>query len=50
MIRNLLIGAASLALAGRGRNDGGASGETALTAADGQAVDEPGTDAPELVR
>ena len=44
------MGIASLVLAGRTRQSGGAEGETALTAAGGQAVDEPGDRAPESVR
>jgi multicomponent Na+:H+ antiporter subunit A len=44
------MGIASLVLAGRGRGSKVAAGETALTAAGGQATDEPGTSAPEAVR
>ena len=44
------MGIASLVLAGRGRDSRGSHGDSALTATGGQAVDEPGTDAPELVR
>jgi len=43
------MGIASLVLAGRGRRTGAADGETALTAADGQVVDEPGVGAPEVI-
>jgi multicomponent Na+:H+ antiporter subunit A len=44
------MGIASLVLAGRKRRSGEAEGETALTAAGGQAVDEPGQRAPETIR
>ena len=44
------MGIASLVLAGRQRQSGGAEGETALTAAGGQAVDQPGDRAPEVLR
>ena len=44
------MGIASLVLAGRRRRTGDPDGETALTAAGGQAVDPPGTPAPERSR
>jgi len=44
------MGIASLVLAGRGRAGKQGAGETALTAVGGQALDEPGTPAPEVVR
>jgi multicomponent Na+:H+ antiporter subunit A len=43
------MGIASLVLAGRARRSPHAEGETSLTAATGQAQDEPGTPAPERV-
>lgn len=42
------MGVASLVLAGRSRTARGPSGETALTAAGGQALDEPGAAPPEV--
>ncbi len=44
------MGIASLVLAGRTRRAAQSGGETALTAADGEASDAPGTPTPEVVR
>jgi len=44
------MGIASLVLAGRARRAGQSSGETALTAAEGQVLDAPDTPTPEVVR